>query len=81
MRFYILGAVFFVVGFLIYGLDHGVYLGTVYYELKDQSGSDVMKKCRYLFVSGISEVNSRGAQWVDLKPGVKIPGYCPLFWE
>jgi len=78
-----------------YALDRGIYVGSKRYV----SGADccpdldtIQKRCRYLFVTGISEINARDGQ-VDAPrartdkaaqlAALEKPdnGYCRLFGE
>ena len=85
---------YFVIAFLvlialaIYGLDRGVYIGSSSYtwlDTRPEGGGLVFKKCRYLFVTGISELPAHGSS-VPSMPGVqqlKEPDklYCRFFGE
>ena len=45
-----------------YALDHGIYVGSAVYIAGADCCPDLdvlQKKCRYLFVTGISEINAR----------------------
>jgi hypothetical protein len=42
----------------IYALNRGIFIGSISYPI----GADVVqKKCRYLFVTGVSELPARGS--------------------
>jgi hypothetical protein len=80
-----LTATFVLVGALtIYGLDRGIYIGSV----TAISEGLLHKNCRYLFVSGISEKPAHGG---PLETGIAFRGvqlakepdnlYCRFFGE
>ncbi|HEY1935992.1 MAG TPA: hypothetical protein VGG99_28635 [Acetobacteraceae bacterium] len=77
-------ALLFVVAIAVYGLDHGIYIGT---ESFIREGI-IFKNCRYLFVTGVSEIPSRNGR-DDNNPmlrGKRLPDwpdnlYCRLFAE
>jgi hypothetical protein len=76
-----------------YGLDHGVYVGSERYVMGAPccANADVIqKRCRYLFVTGVSEINAVDGQVMAPNAmhdpnaalaGLQTPdnGYCHLF--
>jgi hypothetical protein len=65
-----------------YALDHGIYVGTTLYRWGPapccpEMGADVVKRCRYLFVTGISETTAQDGLTQGDQPPFK--GYCTLF--
>ncbi len=68
----------------IYGLDRGIYIGTKSFVKE----GFLVKRCRYLFVTGISEVPARGAPPIGNLPalGMQLADhpdqlYCRVFAE
>jgi hypothetical protein len=69
---------------ILYGLDRGIYIGSTSFV----DGGLLYKKCKYLFVTGISELPSHGG---PLETGIAFRGvqptkepdnlYCRLFAE
>jgi hypothetical protein len=80
---YVILAVIFVAALTIYGLDRGVYIGSSSFA----NQGIIYKKCRYLFITGISEIGahgglldqfgSRGARLADWPDNL----YCRFFAE
>ena len=79
-----------------YALDRGVYIGSERRVLSyphDPNGVLIMTRCRYLFVTGISEIDASGqvplvtpSPSVDRKGFLAVAGepdnsYCRLFAE
>jgi hypothetical protein len=51
----------------IYALNRGIFIGSISYPI----GADVVqKKCRYLFVTGVSEIPARGSN-LDQVPSMR----------
>jgi len=76
---------------IVYGLDRGIYVGSYTYmaAVKDPFGSSaetqyVFKRCRYLFVSGLTEKGSHGGL-IYASGGQNIGDagllYCRFFGE
>lgn len=68
----------------IYSLDRGIYIGTKSFVNEGL----LIKRCRYLFITGISEVPARGAPPIGNLPklGVQLADqpdqlYCRVFAE
>jgi hypothetical protein len=72
---------------VVYGVDRGIYIGSS----KIVSEGLLYKKCRYFFVTGVTEIPARGGV-SDLAPSAEIPRgvqladqpdnlYCRLFGE
>jgi hypothetical protein len=68
----------------IYALNRGIFVGSINYPM---GGDVVLKKCRYLFVTGISEIPARGSH-LDRDPSMRGIGlttndnlYCHLFGD
>jgi hypothetical protein len=78
-------AVAFLIAFsVIYGLDHGVYVGSTSF-MRD---GIIYKNCRYLFVTGVSEIPSRDGRNdnIPVLRGRRLPDwpdnlYCRFFAE
>jgi hypothetical protein len=95
MTRYLVAAFLFVVVLAIYGLNRGIFVGSAryVYGTKGYPESDTIKKrCRYLFVTGVSEIDARDGEVSAPSAGrdqsafldaIKKPenGYCPLFGE
>ncbi|HLF58555.1 MAG TPA: hypothetical protein VI732_02895 [Alphaproteobacteria bacterium] len=84
MKKYFAVAFLLVVVLAIYGLDHGIFVGTTLYRAGPppccpEEGDLITKKCRYLFVTGISEIVAHDGQTYSNHPPYN--GYCPLFAE
>lgn len=68
----------------VYGLDRGIYIGSTSFV----NGGLFVKRCRYLFVTGVSEVPAHGGASMGLTtvPGVQLVQnadalYCRVFAE
>jgi len=82
------------IAFGIYALDRGIYVGTSDYWFDPapccpDEGRSVLRKCRYLFVTGIAEITahdglttgigSRYGSSAYATPNTGPRGYCSLF--
>lgn len=72
------------VALAIYGIDHGIYIGTTTFT---QEGI-ISKNCRYLFVTGVSEIPSRNGRTdnIPMMRGRRLQDwpdnlYCRFFAE
>lgn len=95
MKPYLVIAVLFVVVLAAYALDRGIYVGSKRYVVGADCCPDVdyiQKRCRYLFVTGISEIDAHDGQMpapgarrniAALSTALQKPenGYCRLFGE
>lgn len=93
MKVWIVIAIFLLVVFAGYALDHGIYIGSKRYVGGAECCPDldsIQKRCRYLFVTGISEIDARDGEVsaprarsdrVALSAALQNPdnGYCRLF--
>ena len=82
MKKYLVIGFLIVVSFAVYGLDHGIYIGTTLYRYGPapccpKMGADTLKKCRYLFVTGVSEILAHDGLTEGTNP--PFSGYCNLF--
>jgi hypothetical protein len=84
MQRYLILIVLLVVVLTIYGLDRGIYIGTTNFTREGV----IFKNCRYLFVTGISEMPSRNGRTdhIPMLRGRRLPDwpdnlYCRLFAE
>jgi hypothetical protein len=83
MKLYLILTALIVAAATIYGLDRGIYVGTTNFT---QEGF-VFKNCRYLFVTGVSEIPSRNGRTDNpALRGRRLPEwpdnlYCRLFAE
>jgi len=80
-KYFVIGFLFFVFG-AVYGLDHGIFIGTTLYRYGPapcclEMGADTIKKCRYLFVTGVSEIEAHDGATKGTNP--PFSGYCTLF--
>jgi len=76
-----------VVGSIVYGLDRGIYVGST----STVAGNFLYKKCRYLFVTGITELPAHGGLGAQIPVAQLVPGfqsasepdrlYCRFFGE
>jgi len=73
-----------IAAFAIYGLDRGIYVGTASFT----RDGVIFKNCRYLFVTGISEIPSRNGTTdsIPMLRGRRLPDwpdnlYCRIFAE
>jgi hypothetical protein len=95
MKLYLVVALLSVAIFALYGLDRGIYIGSKRYavgSLHYPDGDYIQKRCRYVFVTGIAEIDAHGGQvpapgiYADdaaFDDALKKPdnGYCRLFGE
>ena len=92
MKRYWIIVILFVVALTIYGLDRGIYIGSVSYYLQPDKprspGEVIIKHCRYLFVTGISEIPAHGGVFDQspLTAGMQPENnahqlYCRFFGE
>ena len=93
MKICILITALFIVAFAAYGIDHGIYVGFRRYAAGADCCSDleyIQKRCRYLFVTGISEIDAQDGRvsaprarnsQAALETALLEPdnGYCRLF--
>ena len=68
-----------VIGSVAYGLDRGIYVGSTSHIVQGV----IYKRCRYLFITGISESPAHGGA---LFRGMQLPNepprlYCRFFGE
>ena len=74
MKRYWIVALLFVIAPAIYGLDRGIYVGSVSYYLEPDKprspGEVIIKHCRYLFITGISEIPAHGGVF-DQAPALR----------
>ena len=82
MRKYLLFGFFFIAACALYGLNRGIFIGTKLYEWGPAPccpymGADIVKKCRYLFVTGVAETTAHDGLTLGTKP--PYSGYCTLF--
>lgn len=65
----------------VYGIDHGVFVGTNVHiwgppPALPEEGNLVVKTCRYLFITGVTEIPAHDGISTDAKAPYR--GYCPL---
>jgi hypothetical protein len=84
MKRYVMVTALFVVALAIYTLDRGIYIGTTNFTRE----GTVYKNCRYLFVTGVSEIPSRNGNPNNggMPRGMRLPEwpdnlYCRFFAE
>jgi hypothetical protein len=84
MKQHLILAVILGVALAIYGIDRGIYIGTTSFT----NEGIIFKKCRYLFVTGVSEIPSRNGVTdnVPMMRGRRLPDwpdnlYCRFFAE
>jgi hypothetical protein len=80
----LIAACLLVTAFAAYGVDRGIYVGSTDYLLEEVW---IIKECRYLFVTGVSEIPARGG----IFEGTPLRGqrkanetdrlYCRLFGD
>jgi len=68
--------------FGVYGTDHGIYLGTEYSRAnppawRPSDPAYVIKRCRYLFITGVSVIKAADFVADGVPPPYK--SYCTLF--
>jgi hypothetical protein len=82
-----------IIAMAAYALDRGIYVGNVRYTYGADCCPDldkIHKRCRYLFVTGVSEIDARGdmtpapharSDTAALEAALKKPDnqYCRLF--
>jgi hypothetical protein len=92
---YLFITLLFIVALGVYGLNRGMFVGSERYVFSAECCPDldtIRKRCRYLFVTGISEIDARDGEVsaprantdrTAFKDALKKPenGYCPLFGE
>lgn len=83
MKRYLVIAFPFAIVLAIYGLDHGIYIGSTTYTTETIF---IHKICRYLFVTGVSELPARGGSFDEapMYRGVRLSRqpdslYCRFF--
>jgi hypothetical protein len=59
----------------IYGLNRGIFVGSVDYVIGEKL---FQKKCRYLFVTGVSEIPARGSVF-DAIPAPEAQGFRGMY--
>lgn len=65
---------------MVYAIDHGLFIGVAYYHSDPPGGGltfNIMK-CRYLFITGVSEVDAVDGQ---IPAPAKPAGHCRIFAE
>lgn len=87
MKRYLILVPVFVAALVIYGLDRGIYIGS-----RSHIADGILRKsCRYLFVTGISELPAHGGVADQIPAGAFAQGfqlanepdrlYCRLFQQ
>ena len=93
MRFYLMIGASLAIAFGVYALDRGIYIGISDYWFGPapccpNEGDSVLRKCRYLFVTGISEIAAHDGLTTGIgsssrvaysTPSTSPKGYCSLF--
>jgi hypothetical protein len=87
MKPYLVTAFVLIGALAIYGLDRGIYVGFT----TTVAENFLYKKCRYLFVTGITELPAHGGLGTQIPVAQLVPGfqsasepdrlYCRFFGE